>query len=59
MENRETLELMDLQAGLARLELEENIDLWSGRAIALWWDRWYLKAGHKRLGRILVEMAKK
>lgn len=23
-----------------------------------WWDRWYMKAGHKRLGRILVEVAR-
>lgn len=23
-----------------------------------WWDRWYMKAGHKRLGRTLASMAK-
>jgi hypothetical protein len=49
---------MDSQAELARRELEANLDLWSSRAMILWWDRWYLKAGHKRLGRILVELAK-
>jgi hypothetical protein len=27
--------------------------------VILWWNRWYLKAGHKRLGRTLVELAKK
>jgi len=26
--------------------------------IAEWWSKWYLKAGHKRLGRILVSIAK-
>ena len=60
METKEAaLELMDSQAELARRELEENFDQWSGRAMILWWNRWYLKAGHKRLGRILVELAKK
>lgn len=23
-----------------------------------WWDRWYMLSGHKRLGRILINMAK-
>jgi hypothetical protein len=39
--------------------LEQNIDAWNARALAAWWERWYLKAGHKRLGRALVEIAKK
>jgi hypothetical protein len=26
--------------------------------MADWWYRWYMKAGHKRLGRILVSVAK-
>ena len=26
--------------------------------IARWWSKWFLKAGHKRLGRILVGIAK-
>lgn len=26
--------------------------------MAEWWYRWFMKAGHKRLGRILVQIAK-
>jgi hypothetical protein len=26
--------------------------------MAEWWGKWYLKAGHKRLGRILVQIYK-
>jgi hypothetical protein len=43
---------MDREAVSARAELERSLDLWSARAVAQWWNRWYLKAGHKRLGRI-------
>ena len=27
--------------------------------VANWWKRWYLKAGHKRLARILLQYASK
>ena len=27
--------------------------------IAAWWLKWYMKAGHKRLGRIMVKIARK
>jgi hypothetical protein len=27
-------------------------------AVAVWWKSFYMTAGHKRLGRILVEIAK-
>jgi len=50
---------MDAEAVHARGELEQNLDSWDARAVAAWWSRWYLKAGHKRLGRALVEIAKK
>ena len=26
--------------------------------VADWWYKWFMKAGHKRLGRILVNIAK-
>jgi len=26
--------------------------------VAQWWYKWYMKAGHKRLGRILVSIAR-
>jgi len=28
------------------------------KIVGEWWMRWYMKAGHKRLGRILVRYAK-
>lgn len=58
-ENNEQHNEMDEEANKARKELEKNIDLWSARALAHWWNRWYLKAGHKRLGRILIEFTRK
>lgn len=27
--------------------------------VANWWKRWYMKAGHKRLGRIIIKYASK
>lgn len=56
-ELKETQKEMDEAALRARAELELNLDLWSAHALAQWWNRWYLKAGHRRLGRILVEIA--
>jgi hypothetical protein len=26
--------------------------------VAAWWLKWYMKAGHKRLGRIMAKVAK-
>jgi hypothetical protein len=57
-EQNDQLKEMDAEALRARKELEQNLDLWSARAVAQWWTRWYLKAGHKRLGRALVDMAR-
>ena len=28
------------------------------QAMALWWEKWYRTAGHRRLGRLLVQYAK-
>ncbi len=58
-EHNEKQKERDAEAIQARAELERNLDVWSARAVAAWWDRWYMKAGHKRLGRTLVEIAKK
>ena len=58
-EGNEKQKEMDAEAVRARVELEQNIDSWNARDVAAWWNRWYLKAGHKRLGRTLVEIAKK
>lgn len=32
-----------------------NVDPVHVEAVAAWWKKWYLTAGHKRLGRILVK----
>lgn len=48
----------DEAAEKALAELREQFETWSARDLATWWARWYLKAGHKRLGRILVAQAK-
>ena len=55
----ERLEQMDSEAILARRELELNLNAWRACDVAIWCERWYLKAGHKRLGRILVDLAHK
>jgi hypothetical protein len=58
-EQNEKQKEMDAEAIRARTELEQNLDTWRARDLAIWWNRWYLKAGHKRLGRTLVDIAKK
>jgi len=47
---------MDLAAEEAAQELNLS---WTAQELAQWWAKWYLKAGHKRLGRLIVVMAKK
>ncbi len=56
--NEELMQQMDEAAVQARLEIEQNIDNLSARDIVNWWSKWYLKTGHKRLGRILVGISK-
>ena len=48
---------MDLAAEEAMKELTNDIPAEHAQAIALWWKKHYLKAGHKRLGRLLVKYA--
>lgn len=48
---------MDNAASLAEQDLE-NLTEEAVDAVAGWFNKWYLKAGHKRLGRILVNQAK-
>jgi hypothetical protein len=52
-----TPEQMDDAARQAQLELQ-NMNPESVKQIAGWFKNHYLKAGHKRLGRVLVGMAK-
>ena len=49
---------MDEAAEKALEEIKENLGAWSADDLIKWWARWYLKAGHKRLGRILVAISK-
>lgn len=46
---------MDDAAKVAATELHDNMTL---KDVALWWKRFYLVAGHKRLARVLLEHAK-
>jgi len=47
---------MDAAAEVAARELEK-LDPAAVRAVADWWKAHYLQAGHKRLGRKLLEKA--
>ena len=48
---------MDNAANQAEEELAD-LDPNALATIADWWYRWFLKAGHKRLGRLMVQAAK-
>ena len=43
---------MDAEEALAELPVD------AVKAVAQWWFDWYMKAGHKRLGRVLVRFHK-
>ncbi len=58
-DNDELMKQMDEAALQARAELVKKIETWSAKELIAWWTRSYMKAGHKRLGRILVELGKK
>jgi hypothetical protein len=53
------LEQMEKNALLAREEFERQLNVWRAKDVALWGKRWYMKAGYKRLGRILVDLSRK
>ena len=57
--NEEAMRRMDEAASAAHEELARNLEAGSARDLAAWWANWYLKAGHKRLGRILVAIQKR
>lgn len=54
----ELMKEMDGAAVQAGEELNKDYANWSARDLVVWWAKWYLKAGHKRLGRILVAKSK-
>ena len=55
-----TPEQMDASADLADAELGgPKFYSLLARQVADWWKRWYMEAGHKRLGRVLLKYATK
>lgn len=64
----EDKQTMDKAADVAREELEEiqhqygsdpTLPFGSVQLVAGWWAKWYPKAGHKRLARILLQYKSK
>lgn len=47
---------MDEAAAQAKADLLATVPAEMIAAVGQWWDRHYLKAGHKRLARILLEI---
>lgn len=47
---------MDKAGKQAKAELFQKGATWDAPALSVWWKKWYLKAGHKRLGRALLEL---
>jgi hypothetical protein len=58
-DTEDVMKQMDEAAAQAQAELVKSYATWSARDLVTWWSRWYLKAGHKRLGRLLVAEGKK
>ena len=57
--SEQIMKQMDEAAARAEEELQKNFGKWSAKDVAIWWMTWYLKAGHKRLGRALVTQGKR
>jgi len=56
-EKSDVLAKMDAAAEEAEKDLA-TLDQAAIEAIAAWWLKWFMKAGHKQLGRIMVKIAK-
>jgi hypothetical protein len=50
----EVQQQMDAAAAKAAAEFQAS---WNATQVAQWWKKWFITAGHKRLGRILVKAA--
>lgn len=57
-EKGNVLAKMDEAAEEAEKDLA-NLDQKAVEVLAAWWLKWFMTAGHKRLGRIMVKVAKK
>lgn len=61
-EEEKRIEEMDAAASAAGNELKNMIlsmnesEKSTVTKIVLWWKKWYMTAGHKRLGRIILEL---
>ena len=53
-EDKEKMDQAAKEAGEELAKLEANALV----GVANWWKKWYMKAGHKRLARILLQYAK-
>jgi hypothetical protein len=47
---------LDENTAKAETEIQGQWQLWSAVAVAKWWTRWYPLCGHKRLGRVLLNV---
>jgi hypothetical protein len=56
-EKGNVLAKMDAAAEEAERDLA-SLNQEAVQALAVWWSKWYMAAGHKRLGRLLVKIAK-
>ena len=55
----EDRQAMDNAAADAENDAAENVPDEALQEVANWWKKWFLKAGHKRLARILLQYASK
>jgi hypothetical protein len=49
---------MDEAAAQAEAEIAKNFSTWTAKDVGKWWEKHFTKAGHKRLGRIVVKLSK-
>ena len=50
---------MEVAAGEAEQDANDNVPDEALNQVANWWQKWYMYAGHKRLARILLQSASK
>jgi hypothetical protein len=60
MSNEKGTVLAEMDAAAREAEKDlATLDQAAVKTIAAWWAKWFMKAGHKRLGRIMVKLARK
>lgn len=58
MTKQELSDAMDKAATDAMVDLQNTVPQQAYFQVATWWKKHYLSAGHKRLGRVMVSIAK-